>query len=349
MTPEIAAEASVWVARLHGPDRSVRMERECLAWQERSAAHRLAFERCTEIWQEVAGVTLSSYARSASGEGASVARQAHLASRPVPWALALSVSFLVGLVILHPWRNVESFRTGVGEQQVVMLEDGTRMSLNTATRVRVELGRAQRTVSVEGGEALFEVAKDVSRPFIVQAAGTEVVATGTAFVVRLTPGDSPAAAAALAVTLVEGQVVVRDASSVDAGAARRSPVVMAPGERMRLDSRTGAGESGKQGSSLALAVAQVDRPRMEQVLAWKRGEALFDDVSLLDAVVEMNRYSAVPIRLAESGGLDELRVSGLFQTGDNANFARAVAALHGLDLQESSEHLTLATRQTRAR
>lgn len=342
VTPEIAAEASVWVARLHGPDRSVRMERECLAWQERSAAHRLAFERCTETWQEVAGVTVSSYARSASG-GADVAPgPAQIDARRVPWALALCASVLACLVILHPWRNVECFRTGVGEQRVVMLEDGTRMSLNTATKVRVEFERAKRTVSVEGGEALFEVAKDASRPFVVQAAGTEVVATGTAFVVRLTPGDS--AAAGLAVTLVEGQVVVRDASSGDAGALHGSPVVMAPGERMRLGQRAGAGESGKQGTSLALAVAQVDRPRMEQVLAWKRGEALFDDASLGDAVAEMNRYSAVPIRLADAAGLGELRVSGLFQTGDNTSFARAVAALHGLVLQESSDRLTLAAR-----
>ncbi|WP_431257608.1 FecR/PupR family sigma factor regulator [Roseateles chitinivorans] len=50
-TPEVAAEAAVWIARLHGPDRSVQMERECLAWQSRSDMHRLAFERCTEVWK----------------------------------------------------------------------------------------------------------------------------------------------------------------------------------------------------------------------------------------------------------------------------------------------------------
>ena len=62
------------------------------------------------------------------------------------------------------------------------------MSLNTSTRVRVELGASRRTVEVDGGEALFEVAKDPSRPFVVRAAGSEVTATGTAFVVRYTPG-----------------------------------------------------------------------------------------------------------------------------------------------------------------
>ena len=67
LTPEIAAEASVWIARLHGPDRSLQMERECLAWQARSAAHRLAFERCTEVWEGVPGVRLAdAYATAAS-------------------------------------------------------------------------------------------------------------------------------------------------------------------------------------------------------------------------------------------------------------------------------------------
>jgi transmembrane sensor len=94
--------AAVWIARLHGPDRSTQMERECLAWQARSEAHRVAFERCTDTWQDVAGV---------------------------------------------------------GERRTVLLMDGTRMSLNTSTRVRVALAPAQRTVRVEEGEALFEVAR----------------------------------------------------------------------------------------------------------------------------------------------------------------------------------------------
>lgn len=59
VTRQIASEAAVWVARLHGPDRSPRMERECIAWQAKSGAHRLAFEKTTDIWQDVARVTVS--------------------------------------------------------------------------------------------------------------------------------------------------------------------------------------------------------------------------------------------------------------------------------------------------
>ncbi|MBT9491831.1 MAG: iron dicitrate transport regulator FecR, partial [Paucibacter sp.] len=171
---------------------------------------------------------------------------------------------------------------------------------------------------------------------VVQAAGTEVVAMGTAFVVGLAPA-SQGAGAALAVTLVEGQVVVRAADTA-AGAALSTPVVMAAGDRVRLRQLGGVapGESRE--------AMQMDRPRMDQALAWKRGEAIFDDVSLLDAVAEMNRYSLTPIMLAGADTLHDLRVSGVFRTGDNAKFAHAVAALHGLVVREHSDRLELGPR-----
>ena len=331
VTPEIAAEAAVWIARLHGPSRSAQMEREFRAWQALSAAHRLAFERCTDTWQDVAGLTLSTYAHAVSSGAPArgVQRAGRLKRRA--WALAATTLVVCSVLVLQPWQAADAYATGVGEQRLVVLQDGTRLSLNTATRVRVDLGAAQRTVHVEEGEALFEVAKDARRPFVVKVAGTEVVATGTAFVVQFVP-RSKGAGDSLAVTLVEGQVVVRGAA-VATEAALPRPVVMAAGERMRLHPSGGAAK---------LTATQVDRPRMEQVLAWKRGEVLFDDASLLDAVAEMNRYSPTPIRLAGEVALGRLRVSGLFRTGDNASFARAMAALHGLVVLERPDGLELA-------
>ncbi|MCU7373129.1 FecR domain-containing protein [Paucibacter sp. O1-1] len=336
------AEAAVWIARLHGPHRSSDMERECLAWQARSAAHRLAFERCTDAWQEVAGVTLRDYARVTAATPAAAPAGGRRAGRWAPgrWTVAASASVtafaLAGLLLLQPWHAGDVYETGVGEQRTVVLQDGSRLTLNTATRVRVALGQTQRQVSVEGGEALFEVAKDASRPFVVRAASTEVVATGTAFVVRWGPPDR-GSRPALAVTLVEGQVVVRG----PVGSALASPVVMAPGERVRLG-ETSAVSSGA--AREARQLRQLDRPRMDQLLAWKRGEAIFDNATLLEAVAEMNRYSAVPIRVGGAQALGGLRVSGVFKTGDNASFARAVASLHGLTVRERPDWLELAPR-----
>ncbi|MDC6167778.1 hypothetical protein [Paucibacter sp. XJ19-41] len=79
---------------------------------------------------------------------------------------------------------------------------------------------------------------------------------------------------------------------------------------------------------------------MDQVLAWKRGEAVFDNASLLEAVAEMNRYSQTPVSVDARAA--DLRVSGLFKTGDSAGFAQAVANLHGLAVQEHADRLELA-------
>ena len=205
VTPEIASEAAVWVARLHGPDRTKSMERECLAWQARSAAHRLAFERCTDTWQDVAGLTLSTYATAARlqmpdrPEARSNTRRAALSSAVVASA---------ALLAWRPWAHDKVYDTGIGEQRVVVLVDGTRMTLNTATSVSVSLTKTRRSVSVLHGEALFEVAKDPDRPFLVQVADASVVATGTSFLVRST-SDGNINADAFGVTLIEGQVIVQ--------------------------------------------------------------------------------------------------------------------------------------------
>lgn len=336
VTREIAAEAAVWVARLHGPSRSRALEQECLAWQARSAAHRHAFERCTDTWMEVPSVTVAGAYASAGRDVPPGAAQGGQVRRPGVWAAMLgmaAVAATVVVVLWQPWRDIHNYRTGVGELQTVVLRDGTRLSLNTDTRVQVELGSAQRTVSIEGGEALFEVARDARRPFVVRAAASEVVALGTVFTVRLAAG-SPDSGATLAVTLIEGQVSLRPAVGGHADeVAPAQPVLMSPGERVRLVKAAGRA---------ARTTQQLDRPRLEQVMAWQRSEAVFDDTSLADAVAEMNRYSRTTIVLVGKAATDGRRISGQYRAGDNTGFAQAVAALHGLTVTRTAGRLELS-------
>ncbi|WP_428510821.1 FecR family protein [Roseateles sp.] len=238
------------------------------------------------------------------------------------------------VLALQSWRTGEVYATGVGEHRVVMLQDGSRMSLNTATKVRARLSSSQRLVEVEAGEALFEVVKDTSRPFLVTAGGTEVKATGTAFLVRLQP-SSQEVSTSLEVTLIEGQVVLRPQSGQVAAAAGAGPVVMTAGERVRVDGAMAASGVSK---------VRVEGAGLDRAVAWTRGEASFDDVTLNEAVAEMNRYSSKPIVMVDADRLKALRVSGLFRTGDSASFARAVGALYGLDVREQSDRLELAPR-----
>ncbi|WP_431258554.1 FecR family protein [Roseateles chitinivorans] len=328
VTPEIAAEAAVWVARLHGPSRSRTMELACLDWQGRSAAHRLAFERCTDTWEAVSGLTLSVYAGATAG-----ARPHHGANGGFRIRRAVLVSTALGGAASLAWRllpDEQIYETGVGERRVVMLADGTRMSLNTSTDVRVELTKTRRAVSVRSGEVLFEVAKDSSRAFEVQVANAKVVATGTAFLVRATPRERDSSES-FGVTLIEGRVVVqrpRGAQTMPAS------LVMAPGDRMRV-LRSEEGRAGEE-----FPPPRLDRPRLNQLLAWQRGEAVFDNTPLPEAVAELNRYSKAQIFLVGVDG-EALRVSGVYRTGDNDAFARAVARLHDLVLQREAGGVTL--------
>jgi len=324
---EVAAEAAVWITRLHGGQRTPQMEQECRAWQARSAAHRLAFERCTDTWQDVARLALTDYATATAARELPSSRRA---GRSLPWrsSLAVALALVASVLALRPWKAGDAYDTGVGEQRTLMLQDGTRLSLNTSTRIRVDFAESQRTVKVERGEALFEVAKDASRPFVVRAAGTEVVATGTAFLVQTTPAAKPGDQA-LAVTLIEGQVVVR--SVAGEGRQLERPLVMVPGQRLRL--------SRSDEAQRPATATRVDRPQMDQLLAWRRGEARFDNVSLREAVDEMNRYDRVPIVVSGTAG--EKRVSGVVKTGDNASFAHAIASLHGLVVRNHGDRLEL--------
>lgn len=342
VTPQIAAEAATWVARLHGPSRSRAMELQCLEWQAQSAAHRHAFERCTDTWMEVpnvarsaavprtdlAGTTGEAPWDSEGGVGKTDRRAGRRAGLLALGAACVAVA---ALVFWQPAADDVAYVTGVGESQTVVLEDGTRMSLNTRTQVRVHLDATQRLVHLDGGEAEFEVAKDASRPFVVRAAASEVVAIGTVFSVRLlAPGAD--AGATLAVTLIEGQVSVRPAA--DAGApATAQPLLLRPGERALLTQRAG---------SAVPETPRVDRPRLEQVTAWKRNEAVFDQATLSEAVAEMNRYSRTSLVLLGPLAGEQWRVSGRFRTGDNRAFAGALASLHGLVVHEREGRLELS-------
>lgn len=322
VTAEIAAEAAVWIARLHGPSRSPGMDRECRAWQDRSAAHRLAFERCSDTWQDVQGLTLCGYAAAVGGprpEPPSSSRRAALAG------VALAG---VSWVAWRAWAPDGVYETAVGEQRAVLLPDGSRVTLNTATRVHAVVTKARRIVQVSRGEALFEVAKDATRPFVVEVADANVTATGTTFLVRATPQHADEA---FGVTLVEGQVIVRRAG----GAAhdRHEPIVMAPGERLRARvTNVDAPE---------VPGARLDRPQIENLTAWMRGEVVLDDVSMADAVAEMNRYSNRPVAILNKAAIDGLRISGVMRAGDSEAFARAAARLHGLSVRMSEGRIEL--------
>jgi transmembrane sensor len=291
-----AAEAAAWVAKLHGPGRSPAMERELRDWLDQAEEHRIAFERCTEVWQTIPRLTVKDAYSAAPRR-----------SRTWQWVAVAAAGVLFAGAWF--WPTADSYVTDIGESRQVLLADGSRVFLNTSTTLRVALRKERREIDVEQGEALFEVATDPERPFVVRAGKNEVTALGTVFTVR----KLPYSADALVVTLVEGRVQV---SPVPSATAPESSIALEPGQRLQLAGTT--------------EPPRLDRPRVDKATAWTRQQVVLDDVSLAEAVEEMNRYSRRKIVLAQDQRLAALRVSGVYRTGDSEGFAVAVAALHGL-------------------
>ncbi len=314
-SPTVRAEAAAWVARLHSSGRSRTLEAALRRWLQADAAHAQAFEIATEAWEIGGSVPRGALPRLGRYRQAPRRR----APARMAWAAAAAVAVMAVGATLHFSSLNSAVTTAVGEQRSLTLDDGSRIFLNTDTRLFVEYDDARRHVRLVSGEALFDVARDAGRPFSVGAADKEVVALGTAFLVR---ND----ARGLAVTLVEGKVQVAS-SSATPGAPSAQTLV--PGQRITFSN-----------DGPAQALPALDEPPLERVTAWRRGEVVLDKTRLADAVAEMNRYSEKQL-IIENVRTADIPVSGIFRAGDSARFARAVAETYALQVRDDPRHIVL--------
>jgi len=304
---EVDAEAAAWLARLNGPFRSARSEAGLRRWLERDPAHEAAFERATEIWEMIPGAAPEHPNVVEADASPPISRRGLMS---VAAGVAAIVAVGSGYALLS---RPPAYETAIGGQELVRLDDGSRVSLNTDSRIAIFYSDGERRVRLDRGEAMFEVAHAPDRPFLVEAGDERIRALGTTFVVRRD------AAGETSVTLVEGRVEV----ARQAGAARIA--VLTPGQRVTVSANAGAA---------------LDRPAIELVTAWRRGEVVFEDASLIEVAEELNRYS--PNRLVVDPGVAALRVSGVFSTSDPHEAARAIAALHRLRVDQAGEELRLS-------
>ncbi len=311
LTPEVRAEAAAWVAKLHGSRRTSSLEAALNSWLAADPLHARAFEVATEAWELGGALSTAAVPRTFDAHR----RAPHFAFlRP---ALAAAVLMILGISAILYLRD-SAVSTATGEQRTLTLEDGTRVTLNTNTRLAIQYTPKQRHIQLESGEAFFDVAKNPQRPFVVDAGRESVMALGTSFVVRRDERE-------VDVTLVEGKVSVTAVTSSDSATARlRETKVLSPGQRLRV---TGISPS-------------VDQPNIEAVTAWRRGEVVLDHTSLADAIREMNRYSTVKL-VAMMPATDHIQVSGIFRAGDSARFAKAVADTHRLEVVEGPGRILL--------
>lgn len=219
----------------------------------------------------------------------------------------------------------EAYQTEIGEQSTITLTDGSKVTLNTDSRIEVNLASQRRGVTLIRGQALFAVAKDANRPFVVVAGNERIVALGTSFDVRLKEDKS------VQVTLIEGKVVVNKVPSTAPQAveipSEREPVTLAPGQQLTI---RGAKETLARKADLVAATG------------WTEGRLVFRQKPLEEVVNELNRYSTQKLKLANDPALRAMKVNGVFNTGRTSSFVNALEIMHPLKAERSSEYeLTL--------
>jgi transmembrane sensor len=195
------------------------------------------------------------------------------------------------------------YATSIGERRDVTLPDHTLITLNTGSKLSVDYSTASREVYLARGEATFQVAPDVSRPFIVRAGMRRFQATGTRFNVRvITPELTE-------LTVTDGSVKVMDAPPrlPETPAQRRATLLY--GETTVQALETAQVEPGFQ------SVSPIDASEADARLAWQRGLIIFEDESLQDALAEIDRYTTTRFVLADEK-VRLVRIDGSFRTGD---------------------------------
>jgi transmembrane sensor len=343
------AEAAAWIARLHGPNRTAEVEAGLRRWMAEDPERAAAFELLTDTWEKSAQIRRRPIEQVASWQwpGFRISFSgAALASVAVALLAVLGTVFY-----LHD----DGFATAIGEQRTVILEDGTRVFLNTNSRAVVHYDSQARRVELVRGEAVFEVAKRPDWPFIVAAGREQIRALGTAFLVRRDQ-DS------IAVTLVEGKVTVSPLDSVAAPDPRSTPrsklafsqTSRVPANETSAFSRADSVARPKQSSGEAVVTLspgerltfegtqapRLDHPSLDAVTAWQRGQVALDNTPLADAVADMNRYSTIRL-IIEDPRIAAIPIDGVFRAGDSEDFAQALARTYNLEVRADSHLISL--------
>lgn len=299
-------EAAAWHGRLGAPSVTTETIQEFFAWRA-SPENAEAYARVERIWGASAHLAadpvIGEAVDRAMTRNAKPVRTPRLPRTTVGLGLVsvLAVAVFAGWV----WRqHAVTFTTAVGEQRLVQLADGSSVRLDTDSRIRVRFDGALRRVELEEGQALFTVAHDRHRAFIVQAGSAEVTAVGTVFEVRRLPEGAD-------VTLVSGVV------DVDGGAGKSR---MTAG-RQAIVSRAG---------SVSRAID------LETATSWTDGRIVFRDTPLRAAVEEVNRYLTDKVELGDVGSGDA-RIDGVFRTGDREAFVSAAALQFGLQAVKAAD------------
>lgn len=301
---EAAAE---WDARLRGAKMSFRERRAFQAWLRQDPGHVAAHDRLqaalAALRDHARLAELSALREEAVNSVRKLRRRRTAGVASLAAAAALLLVFGIasqterGAELAAQLRGDSIFGTAPNERTRVTLADGSVVTLDASTRLTAHLEPRRRTITLLAGRALFEVAHDRQRPFVVRAGDRTITALGTVFDVRLSPRE-------LRVTLAEGSVAVRP-----------------------VHAQRGSTESILKPREAFVESAGAPLPKLvtvdtDKALGWAHGQVFFENDTLASAVEEMNQHAAVKITVDPAAA--DLRLSGMFLTGNQSAFVEAL-------------------------
>lgn len=316
----LAEEAASRFARLHGEASAA--ERDAIAaWIASDPRHAVAFARLEAAWEaaeRLKGLPHGFDTEAAdnidrAGSEESVETEFGRRRLLVGGLAAAAVATLSAPIIYSLFKDHSRYVTRRGERKTVALPDGSTLILNTASQVSVAFDKGLRLIRLFEGEALFDVAHDPSRPFVVSVNSTRFRAIGTAFNVRLRREI-------VELTVTDGIVGVRDGDHDDTGGHGAQVVA-------------GRGAVVRKGT---IAVTPLDRMALDQRVAWRDGVITLDGDTIEQAVDEFNRYRDHPMVIGDPR-IGSLRVGGRFEVRESERFLAAlqrsfpIRALPGAD------------------
>ena len=310
--------AERWYSRLMSPDCSMLEREQFEEWLRQSPENALAFEDTKALWVSLEGLE----ADAVLGPRAVAALQPDvdsfigqwanatdgLSQRPprpqprrwLPLGAGIAATLAVGLFVRTALKQdipAVPYAT-TNKIEAVKLSDGSSLQLDLATVIDVKLGDERRDIVFRQGRAMFQVAKDARRPFVVDAGVGTITALGTQFQVQR-EGDL------VSVTLLEGSVGI---SSTGEGSGARM-LRLAPGQKANY--------------TPAMNSWAVEAADAAALTSWSQGFHVFGGTPLREAVAEINRYSKVRLELADAS-VGNLVVSGSFKLGDGKAVSEAL-------------------------
>lgn len=309
---EASDRAAAWILRQEEPGWSAQDEADLALWLEEAPLNRVAYLRQHTGWRAADRIG----ALGPIDSEVPPAEAITLGRRWQPWAIAASLALLVAgsMAVWRdapPFHATRTFQTAVGDREKVVLADHSRVELNTATQMRTAVSANHREVWLDQGEAFFDIRRRESAPFVVHVGTRRVTVLGTKFAIRRDGAN-------VTVSVLEGRVRVDDTRD---RTAMRSTTISAGDVAFVRDTAT--------------LVAVHAENRVENALVWREGLLNFDDVRLIDAVKEFNRYHRRQIVVTGNIAAN-MRIDGAFQAANIDAFTLLLRDAYGLNVTEEA-------------